>query len=445
MERVHFVDDSWLGEHAYWLSVEGYVKSDLFAPLLDYKNQLFVYHKLFTYTTTLFVHTLGFGLLEIRILIFLSLATIIGIIIKHNKWFSLDRNQSLVAASFILLNPILLNYGTIYRPELMVTMLGLASYLALHKFLDRRHNRHLFFSSLFAGLATLTHLNGVIFIAAGVILLFARKQAYQGIAYGLIATLVITFYFTDVVVYQAWDTFSYQFVNDPALFHKEKSIWANIIYLFDDHKRWFHDVWISIFSICSVLLAGVWLSKYKSSLKLDNLLVYTLLLAIFLAFISPLNTTKYTIYIIPFISILWCRALSRIGNLKSVQLILTAYLISGVVQSVFIVVQPKRSFQEIRPIVQPGARIIAPMEVLFEEMNPSFHLGLHYAIHFHNKYNGIEGKLSKVTLLEEAEKWDIDYIIIPRAELYRLQDLDYEYNKFAVVDLNNFVLFRKLK
>lgn len=66
-QRQPDVDDAWIGEHAYWLVKNGFVKSDLMYGITSQEIRQIVHHKLFTLNGALFVKTFGFSLLTSRV------------------------------------------------------------------------------------------------------------------------------------------------------------------------------------------------------------------------------------------------------------------------------------------------------------------------------------------------------------------------------------------
>ncbi|MEM8568339.1 MAG: hypothetical protein AAGF85_17900, partial [Bacteroidota bacterium] len=194
----------------------------------------------------------------------------------------------------------------------------------------------------------------------------------------------------------------------------------------------------------SLVILFFYIRFRRGNIRLNSLLIYTLLLGFFLALLSPLNTEKYTIYLIPFICILWIRVLPHIQQLWPIKMVLIAYFIVGIVQSILLTVQRHSSFSSIEHILTSETRIIAPMEVLFEnQKSTSFLLGTHYFLYFHNKYNKIEGSLSLSTLTSEARKWNIDHIILRRNEYAKIRNLTVRSNHYKKTETDDFIIFSK--
>ena len=174
------VDDAWIGEHAYWLAEKGYVKSELMHGITNQQERNIVHHKLFTLNGALFITLFGFSLWTLKSvsLMWLVIFTIVFFI-------TIRRKEGSPAAWFAMLlmavNAFIFQYSFVYRPEIMVMTLGFISWLLLDQYLQNRSSPALIFSGLFAGLAAAAHLNGLIFIMAGGLLLVWNRKLFPAI------------------------------------------------------------------------------------------------------------------------------------------------------------------------------------------------------------------------------------------------------------------------
>src|SRR5690606_37390658 len=101
----------------------------------------------------------------------------------------------LLALTLVLLNCLIQEYCFVYRPETMVMCAGLASHYFLLKDEIKVGGYNWILSSVLAGLCVLTHLNGLIFIGAGVVFLCLSERFKAAFLYGLIASLISALYF----------------------------------------------------------------------------------------------------------------------------------------------------------------------------------------------------------------------------------------------------------
>lgn len=67
------MDEAIIGEHAYWFSKLGYVKSQLFVGMgQGWESRQFFYHKLFVWVGATFIKIFGFNILVLRAITLLS-------------------------------------------------------------------------------------------------------------------------------------------------------------------------------------------------------------------------------------------------------------------------------------------------------------------------------------------------------------------------------------
>jgi hypothetical protein len=99
------------------------------------------------------------------------------------------------------------------RPEIILAVLGFASFLCL----DKSSNYLAALAGILAGLALLTHLNGIVFVVAGFFLLLKTKRWNDLIFYSITSFLVSILYFLDVFLSDQFQLWYYQFTHDPAL------------------------------------------------------------------------------------------------------------------------------------------------------------------------------------------------------------------------------------
>src|ERR1035437_1698398 len=73
------IDDCWLGEHAYWLSKLGFVKSELMRGITNQEGRFLCHHKFLTLNGALFINILGFSVYSLKLvsLIYFSLFLIV--------------------------------------------------------------------------------------------------------------------------------------------------------------------------------------------------------------------------------------------------------------------------------------------------------------------------------------------------------------------------------
>lgn len=295
-------DDGWLGEQAYFFGTEGVVKSEMFTGFRQADSQIFSYHKLHIWLGGLSVALFG---LNIYILKSISLIGLILLLFWVAKYFKKTNQTHLTyfTLTFLLINHHLVEFSFIYRPEVLATALGFGSFYYLIKY---RSYKHLIISALLAGFSTLTHLNGVIFILAGLLFLISQKQWKASLYFGGSAFLIFSLFFIDIFIPENnLDTFFYQISS----LEPEENLF---IKFFKEHIRMFHSPKEIILSVLAFFLILVPLlrKKIKGSLTLR----YFFILGLLFMFITPNKTYKYLTFLVPFIAINLAESIDILWN-----------------------------------------------------------------------------------------------------------------------------------
>lgn len=298
--RMPDIDDAWIGEHAYWLSRNGYVKSDLMYGVTQQEDINIVHHKLFNLNGALFILLAGFSLWTLK-----SVSLFWGVIFLVVYYNYVSKKLSTSAAWFALLlmavNAFVFQYSFVYRPEIMVMTIGFVSWVFLEKYFSNETDKvNLYLSGLIAGLAAATHLNGLIFIISGGILLLWNRKLVPALLFGISAIPSFSIYFFDFSRDFGINFWLYQITEAPAL-HKPSDLPLLISVLikpFREHLRFFHspvEISLSLLFIFSLMVCYPLLKKER------NMLRYLLLLVISLSLITVHTTAKYILLYLPFI------------------------------------------------------------------------------------------------------------------------------------------------
>jgi hypothetical protein len=303
-QRAFFVDEATLGEQVYWLMEEGTVKSLLYKGTgTGLSEELLIYHKLYIWLATGLSYLFGLHLPLLRSISLFFSCLLCFSLYRYCKDY-LHFEQSRLRLFFMLLVLLLFSHSLyftfsfLFRPELMQTWLGFMSFYMLTAYLKKDKIHYLSLAGTFAGLSALTHLNGLIYIGAGaLLLLYKRKMIALGIFTGLSA-LVSAFYFIDMLEPGAFDRAITQFAGAPAFkksdLHPLNRIWR----VLSEHKRYFHSSTEVSFSLLFILLLGARF-KYMWQ-RYSNLMLYTLFAALCLAVLNQGQTTKYALLLLPF-------------------------------------------------------------------------------------------------------------------------------------------------
>lgn len=315
-------DESILAEQTKELANNGFVRSPVFTGMgQGWEISQLHYHKFFIWSGALIYKTLGTSITAYRSF---SLLCLLIIVILFFYIFRKDdsRWQKFMLSIILLLSGFVFwKYGVIYRPETAVSMFALGSFYFLNSYLNKKIYYHLLLSALFAGLAALTHLNGLSVIFAGSVLLLWNKKWKNLIVFDIISVAIILFYFIDINTIEKFNQFISQFSSDPNFESDNFSVFAPLLKVFDEHMRFFHDLYSSTFSTL-FLLVVIASFKYLRKQK-TNLLIYFFALVIGLSSVTHGPTVKYMILYSPFMVLIIIYGLSNIINKKHNNRILT--------------------------------------------------------------------------------------------------------------------------
>lgn len=467
-QRSPDIDDAWIGEHAYWMAKIGYVKSELMHGITNQENRHIVHHKLFTLNGALFIGIFGFSLMTIKSVSLLWLGIFLFIFIRYVKK-ELGTDSAWFAFLLITINALVFQYSFVFRPEIMVMTLGFVSYLFIEKsFKQSDNNKLLIFSGLFAGLAAATHLNGLIFIAAGFLLLIWRKRYKASLIFAASTLPSFALYFYDFTQEYNFNYWIYQINDSPALYKSSilPSSFSFLAKLLNEHLRFFHSPKeISL----SLLFLFMLIVNYRNLKSDGNLLKYLLLLVILLSLIAMHTTSKYILLYLPFISIIIIRSfhtfyLKRESKevLKWKLTIKDAYRCSLALLGLFIVLNfswnVKIASEKFNPLKNrefaekhfgqhtASLNILAPMTFIFNEIG-NFHriqsdLGI---TELHKAGLPVYG----TGLLNLADSLNIDYMVVTdeyrdRFLIDRLKPIDFTTYGYTITDKEaGFIIIKK--
>lgn len=383
------VDDAWIGEHAYWLAEKGYVKSELMHGITNQHVRNIVHHKLFNLNGALFITLFGFSLWTLK-----SVSLMWLVIFAVIFFITIRRKEGSPAAWFAMLlmavNAFIFQYSFVYRPEIMVMTLGFSSWLFLDQYLNKKNLLALIFSGLFAGLAAATHLNGLIFIIAGGLLLLWNRKLFPAIIFGLSVLPSLTIYFFDFTREFGFSYWLYQLNDAPAL-HKSSILPHSLSFfgkIFREHMRFFHspaEISQSLLLLFCLVIGYPFLKQKR------DLLRYFMLLVISLSLVAVHTTSKYMLMYMPFIIYIITITIGHIESgrktdhklLKGIRAgtawpwavaLLVIYFSIGMIRNIQISTRkfdPGKHAELSNKYIgtqQDTVRVIAPMEFIFNEI-----------------------------------------------------------------------------
>jgi len=425
------VDDAWLGEHAYWLAKTGHVKSGLMRGVTSQEEKLVVYHKLHTIIGAIFIKMFGFWLYVLKSINLIFLILFLILFYKYFKWKQLSANSFSFALILLFFNFAFFKHTFDYRPEIPAMTMGFISFIFLEKFFRNTIEiKFYMLAGAFAGLASLMHLNGLIFIFAGCLLLFTNKYIVQGIFFGISSIPVLLLYFYDMnshADFQLWITQYYL----PHFDARKGGGFFTIYFsrIVDEHMRYFHspkEISLTILIIISLLFSRIALKKCRHTFH------YMILLAIGLSFLSVHKTSYYLLLLMPYFVILISVSLDDIlinnnnillfGHSYSAKIqqnvMVAVFTIYLMVQLIYVIPFSfiKNELNGYHKIITEkiteqtdSLQIIAPMTFVFNEIE---HFKTIQGEICYNELKKSDPSIFGTGFLNKAAEFDIDYIIL---------------------------------
>ena len=409
--RVLYFDDAWFAEQSYWLIQDGRVRSELFRGLNHWEDRIYVYHKLFIYSGALVMSVFGVSVMSSKMLSVLC-GGIMGWFIWHHCRKA-SPEQAWVAVLLYTGCGTLIRYVCVNRPEIMCALFGLASYLALDQ--SKLANTNVSVSALLAGLAALTHLNGIIYIVSGIVWLFLKEGRRSGSVFGLISGGVLSLYALDAVVDGQIDRMVEQFVHDPAT-QQNFDVRSKLAVMLNYHQLFFHSEREAALSMV-VLLSLLLLRRHVRIMQ--PIVLYSLLLVATFWLLTKSNFDVYYVLFVPSFAILaatvlttyppqqpkWVRQVSRV--------VLVVYFGIALVSIGFVLRENYRwppieryNEQLARHMPHRHTKIIAPISFFFGQMDNYSIRGLTYYYHMNKRKT-----IPLSTFFAEADRNAVEYIV----------------------------------
>ncbi|MFT5051222.1 MAG: hypothetical protein ACI8QZ_002632 [Chlamydiales bacterium] len=341
-DRLAHLDDAWLGEQAYLLARDGVVRSDLFHGFLGYEDRIWVFHKLFIPQGALAIDLFGWSSAAIKSVSlpwFLITLLLLHLAVRRDR--HIDRRFAPWVPLFFFAHPLAMDYAYTFRPEICLTALGLGSYLALRAYVQDSSRAALAAGAILAGVGVLMHLNGVIFVAAGAVLLAMERRWWAASGFLILAASVSALYVADAAIAGELPALWAQFARDPALEVRDFHITGLLSKLLEEPRRWMRhgeDVATSLLVLVGLVSAGLGLRRQHRSLA-----IYTLVAFLVLGLTAQSKTPKYALPLLPFLLLLVAAGMQR--SLVSSRATRARRRVVLAVASIFLVTCASRSWR----------------------------------------------------------------------------------------------------
>jgi hypothetical protein len=323
-------DDAWFAEQSFWLQKQGVIRSEFFRGLLGWENQILVSHKLFLLVGAVFIQLFGYQLPVLQFVGLVFFGVIVGELViyirkREGKLYSWYLPAILI---LIFANRLLIKMSFENRPEMMLAALGFGSFLLIDQ--AKKSTWKIFFAAVLAGLAFLTHLNGVIYLIAGMVTLIWSRNYRSALVFMLAGGLTCLAYFADIIQVEngllAWYQ---QFKADPAT-QNAFGLSSKLLQLLTYPRLFFHSPEQIALSLLLVFL--LWSQRAYIKLLPAGLRVYSLTLLISFWLITKANSALYFLLFIPFMLVL-VYELYRVRPFqnRALKLVVATYFVIGIV------------------------------------------------------------------------------------------------------------------
>jgi hypothetical protein len=443
------IDDAWLGEYAYWQAKLGYVKSELMRGITMEEIRLICHHKFLTLQGALFINLFGFSLYSLKVisLIYFIIFLLAFYFFTFKKIFS--PGWLYLTLLLIISNALIFDFAFVFRPEIPIMTLGFLVYILLDHVLKSNKNSIILTVSggLLAGLCVSTHLNGIVFIIAGFLLLIFNKKYLLSFIFAFSTLPTIAIYFYDFTSQYNIEFWMYQIQQSPSI-DKASNLPVGLSQLYNlmnEHLRYFHspiEITFSLLFIITCILA------FKHLKTQRNLVLYTLVLMISLGLIAIHKTPKYSIIYLPYLVILMVSSFRFLfekhrsentknsgNNLYLISLLIIVYLLTNTIYNIktsivkFHVSENRQLITKYILEKTDSCRIVAPMSIIFNEINNFKSIQSDLCYSEMQKSNKL---IYKQGFLDLTKKYEADYIILSEMDIKK-----FGLNDFAGSDFNS--------
>ncbi len=422
-DRMPHIDDAWLGEHSYWLLKDGEAKTKLMTGIAGGDERLILHHKLFTIQGAVAIALFGFSLTALKSISLLYLLFLVFglILIRKNKLWFTSSESFWIALLILLANPIVFEFSFVFRPEIMLAFLGFLSGILIIKKKDQKIAKHdALLSGLIAGLALSTHLNASIYIAAGFLFLFLKKEWINAVVFAFGSILTSLIYFYDFQSFNDFNLWMHQLTFIPSGNSKSGVLYTLFMSVVDEQRRFFHspkEISFTLLAFFSILFS--W-KNIKSQQR--DLLIYLVLLMLAMSVLALNKTSKYLIMIMPFLISLLGNGIWMTIQVKNrvqtpvIWILLGIYLITSLIYSLDL--SQKKYDPDINSKISEvyagttsnEIRVLAPMEFIFNEIDKYDRIISLMSFHERQK---LESDLKGKNFLQKAKEEHIQLMLIP--------------------------------
>jgi hypothetical protein len=324
-------DEGIIGEWAYWLAKNGKAASLLYSDFLGEKaHAITIFHKFYTYILSIIIRIFGFRLFPMRMLSLLAFCGLIYLIHKYLKEEKMSFKPLWFIILLFLIHPLAFNFAFVARPEMLMALLSFGVFFLLEKFISTNNWNYALMAGALAGLSFFTHLNGIAIIAAGGIFLLFFFNWKAVLTYGITALLFAQLFIIDIP--GGYSGFLNDLLLSPDVSENKFTIINFLIKMGEEHKRFFHNAEMAVFSILFLVAAGFTIKQHWKENR--SVLLFFSLLVLCLSAFTHGKTSKYLLYYLPFMVLIIINSVNYMIELRQKRLLAIIFLL-GIISGGF--------------------------------------------------------------------------------------------------------------
>ncbi len=307
--RGIYIDEAWIGQQVYSLLHKGVIITDLFRDYPPLDKTIVIYHKLIVWMGALTATIFGWGLYQLRLVSALSgIATLLMMYLFIKSIES--RRAAAIACLILLWSPVFWEQMRIFRPEMLMTCLGFASFLILWEAYMKESIALTVLAGAFAGWSGLAHPIGLFFMISGAVALLFEREFKLALILALTSLFAFAPYLTGLLI--DWRLFFSQLFDNGVMASKlSLEWWRPFLNLFNEHMRIFRGP--DTFGITILLIISLFLTSRKEFK--ENRFFWTYLITLFiLEGAAPFpKIIRYMLPVTPFFALAASRAISSLS------------------------------------------------------------------------------------------------------------------------------------
>jgi uncharacterized membrane protein len=424
-----YVDEAFIGEYAYFHARDGYVHSEFWRGFLRQDEYVTLYHRLAVWSGSALITLFGAELWALRLgSIGSGLVTALLLAwwarrFVRGSWADAWTGTVVALAAWLLM-PTVFYHAKCFRPEVQTAMFGLASFCTLSTPLlgrmPQNNGRLIMLSALsggLAGTAMLTHLAGVMYAGAGVLLLLTSRHYWLAGIFIVVCTLAFSPCMIDIVRY--WELFQIQIANPQA---QSKLAWTPLTPLWNllaEQQRFFRKPQFILMS-CTWIVALL-LTWRTASREERFLRTYTFLLILILGAMLEDKRDYMSLYA-PFMALTIASGIHagleqwsglQLWKRVAVSLVIWIFVGYGLVFQVQDATWAKEDVASMNAAIgryiPKGAWCLAPMNMMFNQIG-RVHLVSYSAVA--DVWNGDRATTSIEAASRACERLGIEYVVM---------------------------------